>query len=444
MGYPGDQGKPGGRPSVPPPHEPYNPGGDRPEASPYGNDHDESLFAPRAEAGPGPSGTDPFGVPDPFGAPGGFNQPGTSGEPSGTQSFGPPGQSFEPPGQSFGPPDDPSGPNPFGAQPFGEPEQPFGQPTGAKPFDPADETVAGSPFGVPDSPSGTNAFGVPDDPSGPQPFAPADQPVAGQSFGMPGEMPPGGRDDQSAPARRRNLPLIIGGAVAAGLVLIGGGVGVASMMKDDPKPKKAAAPSPTASKPQAQASPQMPPLEPVKLKSRATDPKALTLTEVFGKPSFKAGKQKYLRTAVNSKKGCTGVVGGVTLTKTLKRGGCAQALRATYALGTGKLIGTVGVLNLKTEAAAKQAVKAAGNKDAFLQALPGKGVSRTNGKGEALGTSEAFGHYLIMTWVQRPDGKKIDPKYHSVVRAFGAQLVKGSGLSLALHYRETEGKPLQK
>ncbi|MUN40591.1 hypothetical protein [Actinomadura litoris] len=444
MGYPGDQGKPGGRPSVPPPHEPYGPGGDRPEASPYGSDHDESLFAPRAEAGPGPSGTDPFGVPDPFGAPEPF---GGFGEPSATQSFGPPGQSFEPPGrpgqpgqpgQSFGPPDDPSGPNPFGA-----PAAPAA-PSGAKPFGPGDETVAGSPFGAPDPPPGANPFGAPDDPSGPNPFAPADQPVAGQSFGMPGELPPGGREEITAPARRRNLPLIIGGAVAAGLVLIGGGVGVSSMMKDDPKPKKAAAPSPTASKPQAQPSPEVPALEPVKLRSRATDPKALTLTEVFGKSSFKAGKQKYLRTAVNSKKGCTGVVGGATLTKTLKRGGCAQALRATYALGTGKLIGTVGVLNLRTEAAAKQAVKAAGNKDAFLQALPGKGISSTNGKGEALGTSEVFGHYVIMTWVQRPDGKKIDAKYHSVVRAFGAQLVKGSGLSLALHYRETEGKPLQK
>ncbi|WP_067454590.1 hypothetical protein [Actinomadura macra] len=340
MGYPGDQGKPGGWPSPQPPQAPYGPGGERPEASPYGTDYDESPFAPRAE-----------------------------GEPSGT--------------------------GPLGA---------FGG------------TVDSAPWG--DEAGGAQSFEAP-------PFEAS---------------PDGGAHP---PARRRNLPLIIGGAVAAGLVLIGGGVGLSSMLKDDPKPKRAA-PAPSASTAKTKVSPSVPPLEPVKLKSRTTDPKALTLTEVFGKSSFKVGKQKYIRTAVSSTKGCTGVVGGTTLTSTLKKGGCAQALRATYALGSGSLIGTVGVMNLKTEAAAKQAVKAAGNKDAFLQALPGKGVSKTNGKGEALGTSEAFGHYVIMTWVQRPDGKKIATKYHSVVRVFGAQLVKGSGLSLALHYRETEGKPIQK
>ncbi|QXJ23708.1 hypothetical protein AGRA3207_004902 [Actinomadura graeca] len=333
MGYPGDQGKPGGWPPEQPPQAAYGPGGDRPETSPYGTGDDEAPFAPRAE-----------------------------GETSGT--------------------------GPLGA---------FG--------------------GTVDSGAWESGTGAP------------------QSTAPP---------DGAAPARRRNLPLIIGGAVVAGLVLIGGGVGLSSILKDDPKPKSAAAPTPSASTAQTKVSPSVPPLEPVKLKSRTTDPKALTLPEVFGKSSFKAGKQKYVRTAVNAKKGCTGVVGGTTLTSTLKKGGCAQALRATYALSTGKLIGTVGVLNLRTEAAAKQAVKAAGNKDAFLQALPGTGVSKTNGKGEALGTSEAFGHYVIMTWVQRPDGKRIASRYHSVVRVFGTQLVKGSGLSLALHYRETEGKPLQK
>ncbi|TDD59522.1 hypothetical protein [Actinomadura rubrisoli] len=369
MGYPGDQGKPGGWPTPQPPQAPYGPGAGRPEAAPYGNDNDETPFAARDEGhggqppgGPSPSGTDPFGA-----------------------LGGPPG------------------------------------PTGW-----GDEPVAGQ---------------APDE----DPFAaPMDGGFGGTPPGPPGPAgPPGPSDGLVAPERRRNLPLIIGGAVAAGLVLIGGGVGLSSVLKDDSKPK-AAEPSPTVSTPQPKPSPAVAPLDPVKLKSRSTDPKALTLSEVFGKATFKGGKQKYVRTAVNAKRGCTGVVGGVTLTKALKKGGCAQALRATYALGTGKLIGTVGVLNLRTEAAAKQAVKAAGAKDAFLQALPGKGVSKNNGKGEALGTSEAFGHYVIMTWVQRPDGKKIEAKYHATVRAFGTQIVKGSGLSLALHYRETEGKPLQK
>ncbi|MFA1543888.1 hypothetical protein [Actinomadura monticuli] len=279
-----------------------------------------------------------------------------------------------------------------------------------------------------------------------------DEPVAGDAFGAdpygsPEGVPPGPPGGPSGgprpPERRRNLPLIIGGSAVAGILLIGGGVGLSSMLEDDPAPK---APPTQAASQQAQPtpSPTKPVLTPVKLQSRGTDPKPLTLKEVFGKAKFTAGGYKYVRTAASYNKSCTGVVGGATLEKALKKGGCTQALRATYALSTGSLIGTVGVFNLENEAAAKTAVKAAAAKDAFLQALPGKGVSKTNGKGEAFGTSQARGHYVIMTWVQRPDGKKVASKYHAAVRVFGTQMVKGSNLALALHYRETEGKPLQK
>ncbi|MFG1850699.1 hypothetical protein ACGFJT_02555 [Actinomadura geliboluensis] len=292
-----------------------------------------------------------------------------------------------------------------------------------------------------------------------QPAAPwDDRPVAGgafgadDSYGPPEGMPPGppgppgpSGGGPTPPERRRNLPLIIGGSAVAGILLIGGGVGLSSLLKDDDaEPAKAAPTQPEPTQAQPEPSPAEPVLAPVKLKTRTTDPKPLTLKEVFGKAKFTAGDHKYVRTAVSAKKGCTGVVGGTTLEKALKKGDCTQALRATYALTSGSLIGTVGVFNLESESAAKAAVKAAGNKDAFLQALPGKGVSKTNGKGEAFGTSQARGHYVIMTWVQRPDGKKIASKYHAAVQVFGTQMVKGSNLALALHYRETEGKPLQK
>ncbi|CNF17329.1 Uncharacterised protein [Mycobacterium tuberculosis] len=273
-------------------------------------------------------------------------------------------------------------------------------------------------------------------------------PVDRDAFGPGGRgfsegAPPGPSGGPTPPERRRNLPLIIGGSAVAGILLIGGGIGLSSMLKDDSEPS----PAPTAAaseQPQPTPSPTKPVLAPVKLQSRTTDPKPLTLKEVFGNGKFTAGGHKYVRTAANGKKSCAAAVGGTALEKALKKGGCTQALRATYALSTGSLIGTVGVFNLENEAAAKTAVKAAADKDAFLQALPGKGVTKSNGKGEAFGTSQARGHYVIMTWVQRPDGKKIASKYHAAVRVFGTQMVKGSNLALALHYRETEGKPLQK
>jgi hypothetical protein len=407
MGYPGDQGKPGGWPPGPSPQAPYGSGA---EAPPYGNDNDEAPFAPRGEAagarpfggeayGTGPLEVEPFG---PLSPPGSTAAWGGEPEPGRQDAF-PPGDLGQ------------AGHEQYGGEQYGN-EQ-YGQPPGD--FGNGDfGTGEGDPYGAP-MPGG-------------YPQGDYDGPPPGQ----PGEDRPSGR--------RRSLPLIIGGAVVAGLVLIGGGVGLSSMMKDDSKPAKKAPPAAASSKPTASPSPTVPALQAVKLQSRTTDPVKLTLTEVFGKSSFKAGGHKYVRTAAASTKKCDAVVGGAALEKALKKGGCNQALRATYALSTGSLIGTIGVLNLQSETAAKQAVKAASAKDAFLQALPGKGVTKHAGRGLALGASQARGHYLVMTWVQRPDGKTIASKYHTAVSVFGAEMYKGSNLALALHYRETMGKPLKK
>ncbi|RKS76130.1 hypothetical protein BZB76_1480 [Actinomadura pelletieri DSM 43383] len=443
MGYPGDQGKPGGRPPHhQPPPPPYGPGA---EAPPYGPDNDETSFTPPyspggEDFGPTPPGSQPFGAdstgPQSFGADP-FGAESTGAEPFGGQSFGAGTGGNETFGnEAFGTEASPNGSfgnesfrnesfgaGPGGGETFGAP--PFGAPADqAPPW--GDESPAGDAAAFsPPSQFGTGGQGA--DPYGP----PADGPT------MPSSGPP-------PTGRRRNLPLVIGGAVVAGILLIGGGVVASSALSDDSKSKKTATPAKTTpQQPQPAPSPTQPVLEPVKLQSRTTDPKPLTLKEAFGNGKFKVGKHRYVRTAANQTKSCAAFVGGAKLEKALKKGGCTQALRATYALTSGSLIGTVGVFNLETEEAAELAVKAAADKDAFLVALPGKGVSKTNGKGEALGTSEARGHYLVMTWVQRPDGKKIATKYHAAVRVFGTQLVKSSNLALALHYRETEGKPLQ-
>lgn len=431
MGYPGDQGKPGGRPPGRPPHAPYGPGA---EAPPYGTDNDdpfpprggaafghreEAPFAPRGE-GPGGQqfGAEPFGA-EPFAGQTGPAGPSTPWTDDTAWSDPQAGAAW-------------SGQQSDTAWPDQQTDQQTdtawsGQQGGAAW---SDQPVAGNAH-VP----GDDSYGAPD------PFG-APDPYGGFEPTPPGPLPePSGA--ASGGTGRRNMPLIIGGAAVAGLLLIGGGVALSSVLKDDSKPKKPA-PYSAASTPPVTPSPTRPVLAPVKLQSRSTDPKPLTLREVFGNGKFKSGKYQYVRTAANAQKGCTAIAGGAALDKALKGGSCTQVLRATYALSNGSLIGTVGVFNLETEAAAKKAVKAAAAKDAFLLALPGKGVSKTNGKGEALGTSEARGHYLIMTWVQRPDGKQIADKYHAAVRVFGTQMVKGSNLALALHYRETEGKPLQK
>ncbi|WP_119728460.1 hypothetical protein [Thermomonospora amylolytica] len=395
MRYPGDQGNSGE------PTAPYGPGADPhgPEQAGDGRPgQDGSPFAPPPGAfAARPGESFDGGFDDRPYAPGGFDAPG-SGPEEGGRYAADPGDTY-----AYQPQPGPS----YGAQ--NEPG-PLGQ---------------GHP--------GPQAF---DAPAGPyEPYEPS-EPHTPTYYDAPHE-------DGLEPERRRSTPLVAVGAVVAGLLLAGGGFAVSSMLTGGDTGEPAAAAEPTEP---ATASPT--PTEPpaplnVKLKDRASDPEPLTLAEVFGTQTFKEKGTTYLRTAWKHDRDCAKGVTGAKLEAALKKGGCNQVLRASYARRDGSLIGTVGVLNLKTEQAAKNAAKAGAGRDAYLQPLPAKkGVTRTLGKGVALGTVYARGHYLIMTWVQRPDGKEIGSKDHKKVTAFQQQVILGSNLGKALHYRGIEGKPL--
>ncbi|WP_433329321.1 hypothetical protein [Spirillospora sp. CA-294931] len=350
-----------------------------------------------------------------------------------------------------------------GGPPPGRPPAPapYGDDQNEPPFRPYDSNEA--PFGTYDDTSNgppPSAFGAPQDQQqfGAQQFGEqqqfGDQQFGDQQFGdghdqrfgsPQGPMPGGPPDPPSGGRARRNLPLIIGGAAVAGVLLLGAGFGVSSLLKDDKPKGKPKKPAPSAA-PESPNSASTPPLvlNPVRLKSRQTDPSPLTLPEVFGKRSFTASKTKYVRTGWNSvQRNCTPLVTGPKLPTLVKKAGCNQVLRATYARGDGKLIGTIGILNLGTEKAAQATEKAAAPQSSSLKPLPGAGTTKKIGTGEALGTSQAWGHYLVMTWIQRPDGKKIPAGSHAVVQAFREDVIKHSNLGVALRYRETEGKPFR-
>lgn len=248
--------------------------------------------------------------------------------------------------------------------------------------------------------------------------------------------------DTDKTTKRPHTFLVATGAVVVGLALAGSGFTVSRMLtSDDGEPAAAAAPTqPATALPTPTPTPA--PLK-VKFKNRASDPTPLTLAEVFGTRTFKRAGVVYTRTAWKHDRDCAKGVIGAEFEAVLKKGGCTQVLRASYARRDGSLIGTVGVLNLRTEAAAQKAAKAAAGRDIYLQPLPAKtGVSRTLGKGTALGTAYSRGHYLIMTWVQRPDGKEIATRDHQKVNTFQQQVILGSNLYRALHYRGIAGKPL--
>ncbi|MFB9834543.1 hypothetical protein [Actinoallomurus acaciae] len=341
------------------------------------------------------------------------------------------GHSQPPSSSPYGPGDDQAG---HGGPPsFGSPhDDPYGTPPRDGGYGPGGGAGGyGGSFGDDPQPYG-NAFER--DPS----YGSHDE-GADPYGGGPGGYGPGDDFDSGSGSGRKRL--IIGAAIAVGVIVVVGGAAFALTSGGDDKPKTEAAPS-SAPPVTPTPTPTPSPTETGRgdrLMSRTTDPKLLTLNEIFKARSFKAGGRRYLMTARRAERKCSPPTHGTTFRKALARGACDQVLRATFS--NGKLIGTIGVINLRTQTAATSAQSAARQKDAFILALPGAGTTKKIGQGLSLTTTEVNGHYLIMSWVQYPNGKKIAKSDYSAVTSFVKYTTYGSNLRTALNYRSMEGKP---
>ncbi len=355
-----------------------------------------------------------------MGFPGDQQQPGGWGAPRPPQSpYGPAGDQA-----SGGPRDDAQyGGDPHDDAPYGSPSQ--GGPQEGFPYGGGHDD---SSYGAPHEGSafGGSSFG-----GGP----PYEQ-YGDDSYRDGPSYPDSGDDDFGSGGGKKKL--IIAAAVVAGVVVVGGGA-LALTGGGDSKPKPAAS-SNGALPPKTSATPTPAPTgKGDRLQSRVTDPRRLTLNEVFKARTFQGSGHKFLMTMRRHELKCSSGVHGTTFRKALMSAGCNQVLRATFTNGT--LVGTIGVLNLRTEAAAKAAQRASHPKDAFVVPLPGSGDTAKIGHGLSLTTAEADGHYLIMSWVQYPNGKKITSKYYGAVTSFVRSVTLGSNLRPALNYRSMEGKP---
>jgi hypothetical protein len=135
--------------------------------------------------------------------------------------------------------------------------------------------------------------------------------------------------------------------------------------------------------------------------TRAGDPVPLTVAQLYPL-QFTAAGTSYTRTASKKASQCTNAVFGARLISAVAHAGCSQVVRASYLSDT-KMMGTIGVLNLRTVAAAERTGKATGPTH-FIAQLPGaKGPTRDLTKGTGIEEAEVKGHYLILVWAEFTD-----------------------------------------
>jgi hypothetical protein len=143
------------------------------------------------------------------------------------------------------------------------------------------------------------------------------------------------------------------------------------------------------------------------IEARTDDPTPLTTAELFP-PAFTNEKDNTSYSLVSTKvdKTCSGAVIGPDLIKKLQGGSCTQVLRASYVSGDGKIMGTIGVVNMTTTNEAHYAGKVVGQSDFIAPLTAAKGVASKLGNGTGVVEAEYKGHYLILTWSQFVNGTK--------------------------------------
>ena len=165
------------------------------------------------------------------------------------------------------------------------------------------------------------------------------------------------------------------------MVVVIAGITVAYLHFAQGQATPAAAPTARPATASSSASPSLGPWQ--HITTRADDPKALSLAELFP-PRYTAGGT-VVRTIQRSGRNCPNTVLGNRLRAALRKAGCTQVMRASYLSAGQKIMATVGVLNLASVTDAEHAGKATGA-TAFIKQLPAAhGPTRNLMKGTGTG-----------------------------------------------------------
>jgi hypothetical protein len=174
--------------------------------------------------------------------------------------------------------------------------------------------------------------------------------------------------------------------------------------------------------------------------TRAEDPEPLTVTGLYP-PQFILNGSSYVRTAASVTKTCSLAVYGADLQAALQSGHCTQALRASYISGDGKLMGTVGVVNLISSSAAQKAGQVTGPQEIIAPLTGKKGATSKLGSGTGVVQAEVKGHYLILMWAEFANLKSPSGSaQRQTLEQFAENLVIGSA-NINLSTRMLTGRP---
>ncbi len=197
--------------------------------------------------------------------------------------------------------------------------------------------------------------------------------------------------------------LIIGGAVVAVIVVVAAVAAVVTMGGGDGKKTQAAA--------AAHVLPKIYVNTPAnslvkKLNERSKDKRPLNKSEIFNTQTKTVDHGTYKFKLVGSMLStCETATWGQQLQADLKKYGCSQLARGAYVSLDKKYVGQFVALNMSQLAGAEQIVRDLdpNSSAGFVSPLASAGAENFGG-GFSAAYSQSFGHYVVISWVERAGG----------------------------------------
>jgi hypothetical protein len=141
---------------------------------------------------------------------------------------------------------------------------------------------------------------------------------------------------------------------------------------------------------------------------RKADAKPLTRSEVFSKSARTVPDgDAHARLALTGSRldtDCAAAIWGAGLGDELRRGGCTQVVRGAYTAKKAGYAAMVAIFNLADAENADRVVESLGTSAGagFVIPLP---AAEGFGEGFSIARGRAMGHYVVISWVRRLDGR---------------------------------------